>query len=119
VRLIRDCKFSIILDLGEVLQALPYPFPFLVGPASQQPKTTLLVGLCLCESVGGKNGRTVTCGRIVSCVGLSARDVMLDFSIRPTGPGFIVLHGFLAGDEDGEISMKQGWAGEIFTILCR
>lgn len=44
---------------------------------------------------------------------------MLDFSSRPTGPGFIVFHVFLAGDEDGEISMKQGWAGEIFTILCR
>jgi len=119
VRLIRDCNSLTILDLGEVLQALPYPISFLFGPASQQPRKTLLVGLCLCESVGGKNGRTVTCGRIVSCVGLSARDVMLDFSIRPTGPGFIVFHVFLAGDGDGKISMKQGWAGEIFTILCR
>lgn len=40
---------------------------------------------------------------------------MLDFSIRPTGPGFIVFHVFLAGDEDGEISMKQGW-GNIHYI---
>lgn len=91
------------------------PFRFYLALLRNNRKTTLLVGLCLCESVGEKNGRDVTCGRIVSCVGLSARDVMLDFSIRPTGPGFIVLHVFLAGDGDGEISMKQGW-GNIHYI---
>jgi len=67
------------------------------------------------KALGGKNGRDVTCGRIVSCVGLSARDVMLDFSIRPIEPGFIVIHVFLASDEHGEISMKQGW-GNIHYI---
>ncbi len=41
---------------------------------------------------------------------------MLDFSSRPTGPGFIVFHVFLAGDEDGEISMRQGWENIHYTV---
>lgn len=115
VRLIRDCNFLIVLDLGEALQSSPVSHFLSIWPCFATTENDTLGWFVLVCKRWGENGRTVTCGRMVSCVGLSARDVMLDFSSRPTGPGFIVLHGFLAGDGHGEISMKQGW-GNIHYI---